>query len=304
MARLGAQLPHTANETKVPFKNARSALNNRQGYRFTHKVAVQGMMSAGIFAERYGPWALITGASAGIGAEFARQLAQLGVNLVLVARRRDRLENLARRLESENKIQVMSVEADLSQPDFMSAVETATQSVEIGLLVNNAGFGVAGRFLAHDLKRELALLDVNCRALMILTHVYGNQMARRRKGGIILVSSVSAFIATPFEANYAASKVYELFLAEALSYELTSSGVDVLALCPGVTDTEFHEISGSRPVGAMRVQPVVRLALNKLGKKPVAIPGLHNRMLVGLLKCTPRRLQTFFAGKTMGRLTP
>jgi short-subunit dehydrogenase len=262
------------------------------------------MMSAGNFAERYGPWALITGASAGIGAEFARQLAQLGVNLVLVARRRGRLENLARRLESENNIQVMSVEADLSQPDFMSAVETVTQSIEIGLLVNNAGFGVAGRFLAHDLARELALLDVNCRALMILTHVYGNQMARRRKGGIILVSSVSAFIATPFEANYAASKVYELFLAEALRYELTSAGVDVLALCPGVTDTEFHEVSGSRPVGAMPVQPVVRLALNKLGKKPVAIPGLHNRILVGLLKWIPRRLQTYLAGKTMGRLTP
>jgi len=261
------------------------------------------MMSAGNFAERYGPWALITGASAGIGAEFARQLAQLGLNLVLVARRRDRMENLARRLESENKIQVMSVEADLSRPDFMPAVEKATQSIEIGLLVNNAGFGIAGRFLAHDLERELALLDVNCRALMILTHVFGNQMARLRKGGIILVSSVSAYIATPFEAHYAASKVYELFLAEALRYELAPAGVDVLALCPGVTDTEFHEISGSRPIGAMRVQPVVKLALNKLGKKPVAIPGLHNRMLVGFLKCTPRRLQTYFAGKTMGRLT-
>src|ERR1051326_8838327 len=104
------------------------------------------MMSAVNFDDRYGTWALITGASAGIGAEFARQLAQLGVNLVLVARRRSRMENLARRLESENKIQVMSVEADLSRPDFMSAVETATRSIEIGLLVNNAGFGVAGRF--------------------------------------------------------------------------------------------------------------------------------------------------------------
>jgi short-subunit dehydrogenase len=214
------------------------------------------------------------------------------------------MENLARRLESEHRIQVMSVAADLSRPDFMSAVETATQSIEIGLLVNNAGFGIAGRFLAHDLERELALLDVNCRALMILTHAFGNQMARRRKGGIILVSSVSAYIATPFEANYAASKAYELFLAEALRYELTLAGIDVLALCPGVTDTEFHTISGTRPVSAMPVQPVVKLALDKLGKKPVAIPGWHNRILVGLLKWTPRRLHTYFAGKTMERLTP
>jgi short-subunit dehydrogenase len=254
------------------------------------------------FAERYGPWALITGASAGIGAEFARRLAGLGLNLVLVARRRDRLESLARQLEAEHKIQVLCVVADLSQPDFLTAIVHATQSIDIGLLVNNAGFGVAGNFLAHDLERELALLDVNCRALMILSHRFGNRMARRKKGGIILVSSVSAFIATPFEANYAASKVYELFLAEALGYELKKDGVDVLALCPGSTDTEFHEIAGSQPVAAMAVAPVVSLALRRLGKAPVAIPGWHNRLLVGLLKLTPRRLHTFFAGRTMGRL--
>ncbi|HEY2920554.1 MAG TPA: SDR family oxidoreductase [Candidatus Binatia bacterium] len=255
------------------------------------------------FAERYGPWALITGASSGIGAEFACQLADLGLSLVLVARRRERLENLARRLEREHKVQVLCVAADLSQRDFLPAIVRATQSIEIGLLVNNAGFGVAGNFLAHNLDRELALLDVNCRALLILTHEFGNQMARRKKGGIILVSSVSAYIATPFEANYAASKVYELFLAEALRYELAKDGVDVLALCPGSTDTEFHAISGARSVAAMPVHPVVKLALRRLGKKPVAIPGWHNRLLVGLLKCTPRRLQTFFAGRIMGRLT-
>ncbi len=255
------------------------------------------------FAERYGPWALITGASAGIGAEFARQLAQKGLNLVLVARRRERMENLARRLEGEYKIQVLCVAADLAQRDFLPAILRATESIDVGLLVNNAGFGVAGNFLAHDLERELALLDVNCRALLILTHRFGHPMARRNRGGIILVSSVSAFIATPFEANYAASKVYELFLAEALRYELGRQGVDVLALCPGSTDTEFHQISGSRPVAAMPVQPVVRSALRQLGKKPITIPGWRNRLLVGLLKCTPRRLHTFFAGRAMGRLT-
>lgn len=255
------------------------------------------------FIERYGPWALITGASAGIGAEFARQLAGLGFNLVLVARRRERMETLARQLEDDHQIQIVSVSVDLSQRDFLPAIRQATQSVEIGLLVNNAGFGVAGDFLAHDVDRELALLDVNCRALLMLTHEFGNQMARRKKGGIILVSSVSAYIATPFEANYAASKVYELFLAEALRYELAKKGVDVLALCPGSTDTEFHQISGSQPVAAMAVQPVVSLALRRLGKAPVAIPGWHNRLLVGLLKFTPRRLHTYFAGRAMARLT-
>jgi short-subunit dehydrogenase len=184
----------------------------------------------------------------------------------------------------------------------LPAVLSVTNSIEVGLLVNNAGFGLAGHFLAHELEKELDLLNVNCRAPLILTHEFGRQMAQRKRGGIIFVSSVSAYIATPFEASYAASKVYELFLAESLEYELKKSGVDMLALCPGSTQTAFHEIAGSRAVAPMTVQPVVEVAIKKLGKKPVAIPGWHNRSLVYLLKFTPRRVQTYFAGKVMGNL--
>jgi uncharacterized protein len=254
------------------------------------------------FIERYGPWALVTGASAGIGAEFARQLSEMGLNLVFVARRRKRLEDLARDLESRSKVQVRIVTADLSQPDFLQVILSVTNSLEVGLLVNNAGFGLAGHFLEHALEEELRLLDVNCRAPLILTHVFGRQMAERKRGGIIFVSSVSGYIATPYESSYAASKVYELFLAESLRYELGKEGVDVLALCPGSTDTEFHEIAGSRAVAAMGVRPVVELAIKNLGKQPVAIPGWHNRLLVYLLKFTPRRVHTYFAGKVMGNL--
>lgn len=256
-----------------------------------------------IFRERYGPWALVTGASSGIGAEFSRQLAQSGLNLILVARRKERLESLAHELESRNKVTIKTVPLDLSQPDFLPSLVSATQAIEVGLLINNAGFGLAGGFLDHDLDRELALLNVNCTAPLVLSHVFGRKMAERRKGGIIFVSSVSGYIATPFESTYAASKAYELFLAESLGYELGKSGVDVLALCPGSTDTEFHEVAGSRPVAAMPVQPVVALGLKKLGKKPVAIPGWHNRLLVYLLKYTPRRLHTLAAGRVMGNLT-
>src|SRR5215510_15969656 len=141
------------------------------------------------FVERYGPWALVTGASAGIGAEFARQLSQMGLNLVLVARRRQRLEDLACELESKNKVHVRIVVADLARPDFLPAIRSVTNSIEVGLLVNNAGFGLAGRFLEHELEEELNLLNVNCRAPLILTHEFGRQMAQRRKGGIIFVSS-------------------------------------------------------------------------------------------------------------------
>src|SRR5262249_47342686 len=116
------------------------------------------------FIERYGPWALVTGASAGIGAEFARQLSAMGLNLVLVARRRQRLEDLACDLESKNKVQVRIAAADLARPDFLPAIRSVTNSIEMGLLVNNAGFGLAGHFLEHELDEELNLLNVNCRA--------------------------------------------------------------------------------------------------------------------------------------------
>jgi len=252
-----------------------------------------------IFIERYGPWALVTGASAGIGKEFAVQLADMGLNLVLLARRKQRLEDLAHQLESRNKIQTKTIVADLAQLDFLPHVVAKTQSMEIGLLVNNAGFGVAGRFLDHELEKELALLDVNCRAPLMLTHVFGSQMAKRNRGGIIFVSSVSGYIATPFASTYAASKVYELFLTEALGYEFAKEGVDMLALCPGSTATEFHQIAGLQPVAGMAVQPVVQSALKQLGKKRVAIPGWYNRIIVWLLKLMPRSIPVSMAGRVM-----
>ena len=254
------------------------------------------------FVKRYGPWALITGAAAEIGAEFAQQLAALGINLVLVSRRRERMEELARQLESTHGVQVMSILADLSQPDFISTLEPATRSLDIGLLINHAGFGTAGSFLAHHLEREVAQLHVSCRAPLILSHVYGNRMARRGKGGIVFVSSVSAYVATLYQPNYAASKIYELFLAEALRHELAAVGVDVLALCPGMADTEYQVVSGNQTVGAMPVPPLVELALGQLGRARVTMPGWPIRLLTGLRQCAPRRLQTMVAGIIMGRL--
>jgi hypothetical protein len=264
------------------------------------KTQPRGQIS---FKERYGPWALVTGASAGIGAEFARQLAAAGLNLILVARRKQRLDDLAAQLESAHKVNVQTVAADLARPDFISVIVSAAGSLEIGLLVNNAGFGLAGHFLDHELEKELALLDVNCRAPLALTHVFGRQMAQRKRGGIIFVSSVSGFVATPFETHYSASKAYELWLAEALGFELEKNGIDVLALCPGSTDTEFHGVAGSRAVATMPVEPVVETAIRQLGEKPVAIPYWRNRLLVYLLKFTPRRLQTRVAGRVMRRVT-
>lgn len=254
------------------------------------------------FARRYGPWALVTGASSGIGEEFARQLAALGISLVLAARRKDRLDALADSLARAHGIEARVVAVDLARRDFLPAIEQAAQGVEIGLLVNNAGFGRKGRFLDGDIEGDLEMLDVNCRASLVLAHAYGRKMAARRRGGIIFTSSTAAFQGTPYTSHYAATKGWGLQLAEGLACELRDEGIDVVALCPGPTDTEGPRRTGvdptKVPIKLMGTAPVVAAALKALGKQPVVIPGLVNRLGYAAVRLTPRR----FAAETAGRL--
>ena len=208
------------------------------------------------FREKYGPWALVTGASAGFGELFAKMLAERGLNVVLLARRKDRLEALAAGIESEYGVQARVVAADLSAPDFLDSVIEQTRELEIGLLVNNAGFTNSGDFLDNDLDAEIRLVDVNCRAAMVLAHHFGRAMRERQRGGMIFSASIAGFSAIPFWANYSASKGYDLLLAEALHNELRRHGVDVLALCPGATHTEFASYTGAMAkLMTMRPEP-------------------------------------------------
>ncbi len=254
------------------------------------------------FARKYGPWALVTGASSGIGAEFARQLAARGLSLVLAARRRERLDALAQSLARAHDVEVRVVAIDLARRDFLPEIERAVTDVEVGLLVNNAGFGDKGRFLDSDIDRQLEMLDVNCRASLVLAHAFGRKMAARRRGGIIFTSSTAAFQGTPFTSHYAATKGWGLQLAEGLAVELRTEGIDVLALCPGPTDTEGPKRTGvdptKVPVKMMATRPVVAAALEGLGKKPVVIPGAVNRLAYAAVRLSPRR----FAAETAGRL--
>src|SRR5262245_16574966 len=172
------------------------------------------------FVERFGPWSLVTGASSGIGGVLARRLAEIGMNLVLVARREERLRHLAEDLQSQHSVSTRVVPVDLSQDDFLPIIEEATADLEVGLLVNNAGIATTGKFLDNDVRAELALLHVNNRASLILTHHFGRSMRRRRRGGMIFISSIVAFAGVPSWSNYAASKAYDLVLAEGLAKEL------------------------------------------------------------------------------------
>src|SRR5438552_2408583 len=190
--------------------------------------------------------ALITGASSGLGAEFARQLARAGKGVVLVARRVDRLEALRVEIERAGGARCHVIAKDLSRleaPEELVA-ETTKLGLEVDWLVNNAGFGTAGRFVDLPLakEREEILLNVHC--LVALSRLYAPAMVARRRGSIVNVGSIGSFVPTPYMATYAATKAFVLSFSEALATELAATGVRVLALCPGATKTEFQEVAG------------------------------------------------------------
>lgn len=248
------------------------------------------------FVSKYGPWALVTGASAGLGAEFARQLAQQGLNLALAARRKERLYDLAHELSEAHGIEALALSLDLAQADFLPTLARVTDSLEIGLLVNNAGFSLTGELTELPLERQVEMLHLNCRAPLILSHHYGGLMRQRRRGGLIFVSSIVGFVPTPNWTNYAGTKAFNLFLGEGLAAEMQPYGVDVLTVAPGHTRTEFHENAGIGPILPMAPAAVVRESLRSLGQTSLVVPGSANRLLVFLPRFLPRRLNARISG--------
>ena len=254
------------------------------------------------FCDKYGPWALVTGGSSGIGAEFARQLAAMGLNLLLVARREERLQQLVDELTTAYGVEVRLLAQDLASVDFMAHVKMATAELEIGLLVNAAGFAITGALLDNPIKDEQQLLDVNCRAPLLLSHHFGNKMRERKRGGIIFLASIVAFSATPQWSHYAASKAYNLLLAEGMHSELKGDGVDILALSPGPTVTEFQQVAGIRDFMVMSAEEVVASAIRALGHRRLLIPGWLNRYNNFWLRFFPRRLNTWIFGAITERV--
>lgn len=239
--------------------------------------------------EKYGTWALITGASSGIGKEFAKQLAELGFNLILVARRKEKLEELTNELITKHAVTILPIALDLTKDDFLEELISKTNHLEIGLLINNAGFAITGNFLDQKIEKEVELLNLNCKAPIELSHYYGNKMVERNRGGIINIASGVAFLPVPFWSTYAASKAFILSFSESLSYELKPKGVDVLALCPGATKTEFSEVANLKSMG-MAAKDVVKIGLQNLGVKTTQIAGKKNQFTTFLLRFFSRKL--------------
>jgi short-subunit dehydrogenase len=190
------------------------------------------------FAERYGPWAVVAGASDGTGAAFAHAVAERGVNVLLLARRQTMLEDLATEIESEHGVTAQALAVDLSQPDAFAVVRAASDSVEVGMVMYNAGADpVNEAFLAYDVEPALAMIQRNCVVPTQMCHHFGSFMQARGRGGILLVSSAAGLLGMPTMAAYGATKAFDIVLAESLWAELHGSGVDVLAPILGATDT-------------------------------------------------------------------
>ena len=252
---------------------------------------------------RYGPWAVVTGASDGIGREMAAHLAAAGLNLVLVARRREVLAQTAAELTAIYGTEMRVIEADLARDAGVEAVVAGTGDVDAGLLVAAAGFGTSGAFLDSRLEEELAMLGVNCRAVVVLSRHFGRRFAERGRGGMVLMGSLVGFQGVPNAAHYAATKAYVQALAEGLHLELAPQGVDVIASAPGPVHSGFAARAHLRMGMAARPEVVARGTLNALGRRNTVRPGLLSKALEAALTPLPRWARARVMGNIMAGMT-
>ena len=253
-----------------------------------------------ISSKWFGKWALVTGASAGIGIALAEELARGGTNLVLTARRKDRLDALAQRLSSAYKVQTQVFAADLAEPSAPERIFAFIQGrgIEIELLINNAGFGKYGEFPGVEKQRLLEMVQVNCTAVVHLTHLFLQGMVARRHGDILILASTASFQAVPYISTYAATKAFDLLFAEGLAEEMKPYGINVCALCPGTTESEFHAVAGqSRFIRkGETAEKVAHTGLRALAAgKSCVISGLGNYLGAQGERLIPRRFVTRIA---------
>src|SRR5271157_2217875 len=248
-----------------------------------------------------GKWALVTGASSGSGVALAKQLAAGGTHLVLTARRRDRLEELARNLQQGHGIRTEVFVADLARLEAPQQIYdfTKQKGIEIDLLINNAGFGQYGELTAVETQRLLEMVQVNCTAVVHLTRLYLADMVARRRGDVLILASTASFQAVPYLTTYAATKAFDLLFAEGLAEEMKPYGIRVCALCPGSTQSEFHAVAGQAQFATKNqetAEKVARTGLQALvAGKSYVISGLGNYLGAQSQRIVPRRLVTRIA---------
>lgn len=260
--------------------------------------------------QRYGDWALITGGSSGIGAALATELAQEGLNLVLVARNAQKLEQQAHALRQLHRIQVRTISTDLSSENGLAHLLEATADVPVGVLIPCAAMETQGVYVEADPDTQRAMVQMNVIAPMTLARTFGQGMARRGKGAILFVSSLSGWMPQPWMAGYGASKSYINGLAAGMHFEMKGTGVDVSVLSPGPTDTPMAKATGidfkAMGMTVMRPQVVAACGLNALGRRLDAIPGGKNRMMAFMMsrlmsRATAGAMFRKMMGKALGK---
>jgi short-subunit dehydrogenase len=261
-------------------------------------------MSYGL--KKYGGWALVTGASAGLGWHFARFIAAEGMNVAVTARRKERLEELTAGIEKDHKVETLAIGQDLSRPESTANIDAALGGRELGLLVLNAGFGYHGDFIKQDEEQIGQMIALNCSSYATLARRFLPRMIGRGRGGVIMVSSVLGYFPGPWNSVYTATKAFDLALGESLRQELDGTGIDLLNLCPGMTATEFHDVANDdhrkRKVAPDRPmdtpEKIVDLALRNLGRKGTVYPaqGIPAALVTRLL---PRGWAGRIAAKVM-----
>jgi short-subunit dehydrogenase len=257
--------------------------------------------------ELRGRWSLVTGASSGLGIDFARELAKRGANLILVARREDRLRNVADELIGAYNVEVEVVSVDLGVRGAADRLylELAAAGREVDILINNAGFGVHGTFLDNPWERELEMMDLDIIALVHLSKLFTPGMVERGYGRILQVASTAAYQPVPTYAVYGAAKAFVSSFGEALNYELKGTGVTCTVVSPGVTGTEFQEVAGHSYTTYMRrvemkSEDVARLGIEAmLGGRSSIVTGLANAVGVSIQRLLPRRAVTAMAAYFM-----
>jgi short-subunit dehydrogenase len=254
------------------------------------------------FADRYGPWALVAGASAGLGAAFAHALAARGLNLVLVARRAEALESVAASL---GQVQTRRVVADLATEDGLASVTSACAGLPIGLVVCNAAYSPIGAFVDLPTDDALQALYLNARAPMLLAHHFLPAMVARGTGGLVIMSSLSGLQGSPPISVYAATKAFGAILAEGLWAELRGTGVDVVAALAGAIETPGLAASKpKRAPGTLAPERVAEAALRALGHGPRVVPGLTMKLSAALMSRLPRRTAITIISRASRDLTP
>lgn len=252
----------------------------------------------------YGNRVLITGATSGIGREMALNFGAAGFNLVITGRREKLLNELSTLLFDKYKVQSIPIPGDLSCEKDVKNLINDTNHLDIGVAVLNAGFGTSGKFITSDIEKEINMLNLNCKALTMLTHHFANKMKnQQKKGAIVLLSSMVAFQGVPNAAHYSATKAYVQSLGEAIAIELKPEGVDVLCAAPGPVESGFSKRANMKMSMALKPEDVAAPIIKAIGKKASVLPGFLTKILVYNLRMTPRWGKIRIMGNVMKGFT-